>query len=596
MAAVPPMRKKMSIVFLLFCAISMAQSDAIEILKNKIKIAPVTAIIYADSLLLLPKSTITKKERNSIYYYRAVAYQDNKNHLKALELLKDMEHRFDPSDKFYTKVFIVQSHSNVALKNYSIATDQALKGLDAAKNNNFFSLVASAYSSLSYIEYSNRNYVNSYEYLLTSIASQKKEKDSFLLSATYNNLAIIYRKSGMFEKALNASVKSLEIDIKQKNNVNIGSSYCNIGDSYLLLNDKKKAKEYFLKAISHNKKENISNSIPYQNIGDFYYKNSDYIASSTSYSKALGIELKKGNQYRITDLYDQLLTVSIKLKDVEKIFLYKTKFDSIQYLNSIQQGNEKVKMLENQHKLFWNEKELEQIKTINTKNKIIFIVVLLMVLLVAIVLFFKIKNNSLYLAKEKLILEQTVLRSQMNPHFIFNALTAIQNSLLDNDPLKSASYISRFSKLIRQNFDFIDKNVIPLADEIDALRNYMDTQQLRFESRFTYEINVSETIDTAIVTIPPLLIQPFIENAIEHGFKNKKEKGKIQLRIFTEDDLILYEVKDNGSYQASFDTDGKVHAIDIFKKRLKLRGFKEEESFSIIATATGTLVKFALKT
>lgn len=588
------MKNVLCIVFLLFSTLSIAQNDVIKILIKKMKISPIGAIMYADSLLL-PKSRMDEKDRNIIKFFKATAYQNNKNHLKALEILEEISSSFDPSDKFYTKIFIVQSHSNVALKNYSKATEQALKGLDAAKKNTFFSLVASAYSALSYIEYSNKNYRKSYEYLLTSIVAQKKEKDSFLLSATYNNLAIIYRRTGLFKKALDASSKSLEIDIKQKNNVNIGSSYCNIADSYLLLNERGKAKEFFLKAIVHNKNANISNSIPYQNIGDFYYKVGNFKNSELNYVKALNIELVKNNPHRISNMYDQLLEVSIQLKDYEKVFLYKSKFDSIRNVNSISEGEEKLKMLENQHKLFWNEKELVQVKTINSKNKIIFIVVILLVLFAAVLLFFKIKNNTLYLAKEKLILEQTVLRSQMNPHFIFNALAAIQNSLLDNDPLKSATYISRFSKLIRQNFDFIDKKNILLSDELGALKNYMDTQQLRFEGRFEYQIKVDENIDIDLVTIPPLLIQPFIENAIEHGFKNKKEKGWIQLLISKGKNCIIYEIKDNGTHHTAVKNDGRIHAIDIFKKRLKLRGFKEEQLFSIVASSEGTLVKFKLK-
>ncbi|PCI00433.1 MAG: hypothetical protein COB81_08830 [Flavobacteriaceae bacterium] len=588
------MKKNISIIFLIFCAIANAQIDALDVLKGKLKTAPVEAIMYADSLLL-PQTKMEKKYFNKIKYYKGIAYQGHKNHLKALEIFDSLEGSFEPTDILFVKTLLFQSHSNSSLKNYTLATDQALKALDAAMSNGYFNLVASAYSSLSYIEYSNKKYTKSYEYLLTSIGVQEKEKDSVLMASTYNNLAIIYRRTGMFKEALNASKKSLELDKLLGRNINIGSSYCNIADAYLLLNDKEKAKEYFLKAIAHNKKEKISNSIPDQNIGDFYYKTNKYQKSEEHYLKALYIEIEKENPHRISNMYDQLLEVAIQLKDYKKVFLYKTKFDSIRSVNAISEGEEKLNMLEKQHKLFWNEKELHQIKTINTKNKIIFIVVLLVFLLVAIALFFKIKNNTLYLAKEKLILEQTVLRSQMNPHFIFNALAAIQNSLLDNDPLKSATYISRFSKLIRQNFDFIDKKVIPLADEIDALKNYMDTQQLRFEGRFEYEIAVGENIDIDLVTIPPLLIQPFIENAIEHGFKNKKEKGSIQLKVSKEAGRIIYEIKDNGTYKSSLKNDGKLHAIDIFKKRLKLREYKEEQSFSIVATSEGTLVKFSLK-
>ena len=205
------------------------------------------------------------------------------------------------------------------------------------------------------------------------------------------------------------------------------------------------------------------------------------------------------------------------------------------------------------------------------------------------------KNKTLKDEKEKLKLEQKVLRSQMNPHFIFNALSAIQNSLLDNEPLKSAGYLSRFAKLIRQNFDFINEKTILLADEIDALRNYMETQQLRYKDKFNYEINIHADIDINKVEIPPLLLQPFVENAIEHGFKNKTDKGLIQITFSKKEDAICYKIVDNGKgFDVNHKTE-KIHAIDIFKKRLKLRENDEIKTFKISSSDKGTIIKFCLK-
>jgi len=183
----------------------------------------------------------------------------------------------------------------------------------------------------------------------------------------------------------------------------------------------------------------------------------------------------------------------------------------------------------------------------------------------------------------------------MNPHFIFNALSAIQNSLMDNEPIKSAGYLSRFAKLIRQNFDFINQKSILLKDEIDALQNYMDTQKLRYQDKFDYEINVFADVDINQVEIPPLLIQPFIENSIEHGFKNKKDKGKITINISKKDMNICYEIIDNGKGYKTLKKDGKIHSIDIVKKRLKLIGNNDEKSIKMETSDKGTNIKFCLK-
>jgi LytS/YehU family sensor histidine kinase len=183
----------------------------------------------------------------------------------------------------------------------------------------------------------------------------------------------------------------------------------------------------------------------------------------------------------------------------------------------------------------------------------------------------------------------------MNPHFIFNTLSAIQNTLLDNEPIKLAIYISKFALLIRQNFDFVNKKTISLSDEIDALKNYMDMQNLRFNNRFDYEINISNAINISKTEIPPLLIQPFIENAIEHGFRNKTEKGIIIINISKKEKYICYEIIDNGKGYSITKINSRTHAIDIFKKRLKLIDTKDKKTFSISSSTNGTIIKFKLK-
>jgi len=197
----------------------------------------------------------------------------------------------------------------------------------------------------------------------------------------------------------------------------------------------------------------------------------------------------------------------------------------------------------------------------------------------------------------------------MNPHFIFNSLTAIQNTILKNDQLKSAELIAVFSKLIRQNLDFSNRNRIRLTEEVDMLTNYITTQQFRFENIFTYKINIDDEINCDGVEIPPMLIQPFVENAIEHGLKNKKKGGKIEINFIkkTEDELCII-IKDNGlGYYISkkekkekINID-KTHALDIFKKRLEIRQKNEEKSFNITELVNnknkiiGTKVTFCLK-
>ncbi|MEE9349026.1 MAG: histidine kinase, partial [Flavobacteriaceae bacterium] len=203
-------------------------------------------------------------------------------------------------------------------------------------------------------------------------------------------------------------------------------------------------------------------------------------------------------------------------------------------------------------------------------------------------------------------LKNTVLQLQMNPHFIFNSLTAIQNSVLKKDNLKSAELIATFSKLIRQNLDYSNRKTISLTEEIDMLSNYIETQQFRFDNLFTYDIILDPKIKSDDVRIPPMLIQPFIENAIEHGLKHKEKGGKIVVKIKKNNKGIRISIEDNGiGFESSkkytiSNKDGKIHAIDIFKDRLKIRKKQEEKSFALSNLTQndkviGTKVSFTLK-
>ena len=193
----------------------------------------------------------------------------------------------------------------------------------------------------------------------------------------------------------------------------------------------------------------------------------------------------------------------------------------------------------------------------------------------------------------------------MNPHFIFNTLAAIQNITLEGNPIKSSNYIAKFSKLIRQNFDYVRKDAISLDKEIAMISNYIETQQLRFNNVFTYSLEINNSIDTTKIQVPPMLLQPFLENAIEYGLKEKKEGGKLQLKIEKEGQELLFVILDNGLGRSSKakqeELTEDLHATAIFKERLKMRKKGEEKSFILQDLfdennkPSGTKVFFKLK-
>ena len=173
----------------------------------------------------------------------------------------------------------------------------------------------------------------------------------------------------------------------------------------------------------------------------------------------------------------------------------------------------------------------------------------------------------------------------MNPHFIFNTLAAIQNITLNHDPIKSSNYIAKFSKLIRQNFDYVRKEEITLEQEISMIGNYIETQQLRFNNSFKYQLDLAKDQDIKSLKVPPMLLQPFLENAIEYGLKDKKSGGVLALQIFKENNALCFIITDNGigrlNKTKAQEKTTDLHATDIFIERLKLRKKGEEKTFKI---------------
>lgn len=218
---------------------------------------------------------------------------------------------------------------------------------------------------------------------------------------------------------------------------------------------------------------------------------------------------------------------------------------------------------------------------------------------------FYVYNTKLRAANKASKLEQSLLRVQMNPHFIFNTLAAIQNITLEGNPVKSSNHIAKFSKLIRQNFDYVRKESITLDKEIAMISNYIETQQLRFNNIFTYTIDIEDSIHASEIKVPPMLLQPFVENAIEYGLKEKKEGGNLLLKIEKEQQGLLFIIQDNGIGRSAKAKQEKIteelHATSIFIERLKMRKKSEEKTFTIEDlfdnnnTPIGTKVFFKLK-
>ncbi|HPD96506.1 MAG TPA: two-component regulator propeller domain-containing protein [Tenuifilaceae bacterium] len=154
--------------------------------------------------------------------------------------------------------------------------------------------------------------------------------------------------------------------------------------------------------------------------------------------------------------------------------------------------------------------------------------------------------NRLKIKQRSSEFEQKLLLSQMNPHFIYNSLSAIQNYMFANRPIEAGNYLSDFSRLMRLILENSRSKEILLSKELQSLRFYLELQKLRFSEKFDYEIVVPEDINGNIIYIAPMLIQPFVENSIEHGIQYKEGKGFISLTLRLEGGFAVFEIVDDG--------------------------------------------------
>lgn len=206
-------------------------------------------------------------------------------------------------------------------------------------------------------------------------------------------------------------------------------------------------------------------------------------------------------------------------------------------------------------------------------------------------------------------MEMQSLRSQINPHFLFNTLSSINNFLLKNEKNVASYYLVKFAKLIRQILQYTRKESILLRDEIETSELYIDIEQMRLGESFDYFVNIEMDDIYDDLIVPPLILQPFIENAIWHGLTHKKGDKILTLTVEIKEERLLIKIEDNGigrkrANEINNKVQRKSHGIDITKKRLDLWGKRNNISnsgfFKIIdiedieVNKTGTIVEIYL--
>lgn len=190
--------------------------------------------------------------------------------------------------------------------------------------------------------------------------------------------------------------------------------------------------------------------------------------------------------------------------------------------------------------------EQELVRENNRRQKwVIYSLILGLIMLGLATFFFYRSNQQQKLANNLLALKS--LRSQMNPHFIFNALNSVNNYIAKSDERSANRYLSEFSTLMRSVLENSEEDFIPLAKELELLQLYVRLEHSRFPDKFDYKVDVDQQVEVAAFEIPPMLLQPYIENAIWHGLRYKEEKGYLNIDVQQKDkDSIVITISDNG--------------------------------------------------
>lgn len=183
-------------------------------------------------------------------------------------------------------------------------------------------------------------------------------------------------------------------------------------------------------------------------------------------------------------------------------------------------------------------------------------------------------------------LEMKALRAQMNPHFIFNTLASIQHYISENDPDKANHFLSRFARLMRIILDHSRKTFVGLQDELKLLDLYLELECLRSGERFSWEVKVDPDLNTADEEIPPMLLQPYVENAIWHGLLPLKRKGKLEINVTRDEHNLIVTISDDGigrknAAKSNNSTERKSYGITINSERLSLLSKVEQQDFNI---------------
>lgn len=379
-------------------------------------------------------------------------------------------------------------------------------------------------------------------------------KDYYFLTLVHSGLGKVYEQNNDREKSVKAYLKVVGMCETIGMRTRLSWHYLNVGTGFMGLGDQEGAEPYFRKAIDiQDDISQLARASAYANLGYCYFDKKEYNEALELFDRAehLYKENSEEDYYNFSvieswrgRLYAETGKRKLAREHFALAFEYADQIEDYMQLSSVSKDIATFYAEEGDYKNAYEyqllydrmgEKYLEQV---NERKQL--------------ELEIKYEAEKKKQETEMLKLEATklqlkALRAQMNPHFMYNALNSIQNFITSNEITFAAKYLAKFARLMRQSLDYSDLEIISLEKEVEFLDDYLYiNEKLRFEDSLKYTITIDDEIEEDILGVPTMIVQPYVENAIEHGLRTKKN-GLIQLNFkMLDEDTILCVIEDNG--------------------------------------------------
>lgn len=389
-----------------------------------------------------------------------------------------------------------------------------------------------------------------------AIITKKELQDKRGLAINYHNIGFVYQNLEKLDEALFNYNKSLQYNLEIKSKIGKVICHNSISNVLILKGEYKKALKYVqeVKTLSQEIGNKFYITSVYNTIGNCEINIGNLDKGKKIIKNSLDISLKYGIPTNTNKSYEYLSEIYRLKGDYENAYTFYKKsilgenetFNdrNILYVNNlISKYDNEVK--NNKIKSLAKENEITKLKL--TRNRNILIIALVSIALLGVLLYAIYGQRLLSNDKKILVLEQEALQNQMNPHFVFNALNSIKLYIINNEQKNAVYYLNKFSKLIRSILESSKTKEVPLSDELKTMNLYMSIENIRFSNEIVYHENIDDEINLDKVKIPPLILQPFLENAIWHGLSSKKGVKKVTLSVTKiSNDFIQIDILDNG--------------------------------------------------